>query len=72
MRLFKKNKQSLIGEGALTKLSAVIDQKQKRLAEYLGRQTAYWNRSAKITALAIFCLLFGGACMLLLIHAIIH
>jgi hypothetical protein len=72
MRFFKKKKRTLIGEGALTKLSVAIDQKQKRLAEYLGKQTAYWNRSAKITALAIFCLLFGGACMLLLIHAIIH
>lgn len=72
MRFFRKNKRSLIDQRALSQLGTAIDQRQKQLAGYLGRRTQYWNRSAKITALAIFCLLFGGACLLLLIHAIHH
>lgn len=72
MRFFSKNKRSLIDQTALSKLGTAFDQRQKRLADYLSRRTRYWNSSAKIIALAIFCLLFGGACMLLLIHAIIH
>lgn len=72
MRFFRKNKSSMINQNALNKLAIAIDQRQKKLSDYLGRRTQYWNRSAKITALAIFCILFGGTCLLLVLHAIIH
>ncbi|WPV02154.1 hypothetical protein SNE26_10240 [Mucilaginibacter sp. cycad4] len=72
MKLFRKNKRSLIDQGALSKLGITLDQRQKKLADYLGRRTQYWNRNAKITALAIFSLLFGGAFLLLILHAVLH
>lgn len=72
MKLFRKNKRTLIDQNALSKLGIALDLRQKKLANYLGRRTQYWNRSAKITALAIFCLLFGGACLVLILHAVIH
>jgi len=41
----------------------------KRLAVWLNRRTAYWNRSSKVIALAIFCLLFGGFSLWMLLKA---
>ncbi|MBB6108677.1 hypothetical protein SAMN05421821_10288 [Mucilaginibacter lappiensis] len=73
MRLFKRRKTGSIADNhALVKASMFIAEKQRKAAEYLGRKTQYWNRNSKIIALVIFCLLFGGAYLLLLINAIIH
>lgn len=73
MKLFKKSKA---GSGVTGRFSAQVQQlaeeKQRKAATYLSRKTQYWNRSSKIMALALFCLLFGGCCLLLLIKAIIH
>jgi hypothetical protein len=70
MKLKKKNKRSLINRISLNGLSKAVYQRQMKFADYLGRQTQHWNRNAKITALAIFSLLFGGACIILLIKAL--
>jgi len=73
MNLFKRKTNRAITENAFgIGVSRALERKQKRLARYLGRKTQYWNRSSKIIALALFCLLFGGCCLLLLIKAIIH
>lgn len=72
MKLFRKNQRSVTEQNTLTRMSGAIAQRQRKLADYLDRKTQYWNESAKITALVIFCLLFGGTCLLLIIHAINH
>lgn len=73
MRLFKKRKtSSATDDQAWMKAGLLIAEKQRKAADYLSRKTQYWNRNSKIIALIIFCLLFGGACLLLLIKAIIH
>ena len=73
MRLFKKRKQPTIaGNGAWVRAGLIITENQRKAADYLGRKTQYWNRNSKIIALVIFCLLFGGTCLMLLIKAIIH
>jgi hypothetical protein len=51
-------------------VAAAIVRRQTQVANYLNRKTAYWNRSAKITALVLFCLAFGGISLYLLIKAI--
>jgi hypothetical protein len=50
-------------------VNAGIDKRIQRLAAYLNRRTQYWNRSSKVIALFIFCLVFGSACLLLLMQA---
>ncbi|MBS1501078.1 MAG: hypothetical protein JST32_03380 [Bacteroidetes bacterium] len=73
MRLFKR-KQPNSREPAvwLVRCRFLLDQRQRQVAAYLGRKTAYWNRSSWIIALALFILLFGGLCLLLCIKAFIH
>ena len=73
MRLFRKRKRRRISDNQLlAKANTIIANKQRKTADYLGRKTQYWNRSSKIIALVTFCVLFGGACLLLVIKAIIH
>ncbi len=72
MRLLGKNRKSLINENFFAKTTAGLDRQQKRIAGYLGRKTQHWNRNAKITALIVFCLIFGGIYLLLLICGIVH
>lgn len=47
-----------------------LEQKQRRLADWLSRRTQHWNRSSWLVALFLFCLLFGSGCLLLVINAI--
>ena len=42
-----------------------------RLAGTLNRKTEYWNRSSKLIALLVFCLLFGGMSLYLFLKAIL-
>lgn len=73
MSLFRKRKTGSRVESAFSiQLRQSVEQKQRVAAAYLARKTQYWNRSSKIIALALFCLLFGGGCLLLLLKAIIH
>jgi hypothetical protein len=72
MRFFKR-KQSVTADNPLvTRLAGGIHKRQIQLSGYLNRKTQYWNRASKLTALLLFCLLFGGCCLLLLLKAIIH
>jgi hypothetical protein len=73
MKLFGKRKTSNQAESRFgIQVRLAIEQKQRKAAAYLSRKTQYWNRNSKIVALALFCLLFGGCCLLLLLKAIIH
>jgi hypothetical protein len=74
MRLFRRKKLgAATAENALlVRISGWVGGYQRRLADYLGRKTQYWDRRSKLIALALFCLLFGGICLLLFIKAIIH
>jgi hypothetical protein len=40
-----------------------------QLADYLNRKTQHWNKSSKLIALFLFCLLFGSICLYLIIKA---
>jgi hypothetical protein len=73
MSLLKKRKTTDRIESRLgVQVRQSIEQNQRKAAAYLSRKTQYWNRSSKIMALALFCLLFGGCCLLLLLKGIIH
>jgi hypothetical protein len=43
---------------------------QNKIAGYLNRKTAYWNTASKLIALSLFCLLFGGTCLYLIIKSL--
>lgn len=73
MKLFTKRKTgNRITNRVSLQFQRFAEQNQRNAANYLSRKTQYWNRSSKIIALVLFCLLFGGGCLLLLIKAIIH
>jgi len=75
MRLFKRKKASAAKhrENALaTQVAGYIHRRQTQVSGYLNRKTQYWNHASKLTALFLFCLLFGGFCLFTLIKAIIH
>ncbi|XHR95559.1 hypothetical protein ACFJIV_02305 [Mucilaginibacter sp. UC70_90] len=74
MRLFKR-KQGVTAHREsplLIRIAGTIQKRQLQVSAYLNRKTQYWNRASKLTALFLFCLLFGGCCLLLLLKAIIH
>ena len=74
MSLFKikRNKSARrVERPFVAQLRAALDRRQRKLADYLGRETAYWDRKSKIIALALFCLVFGGLSLLLLLKAIL-
>jgi hypothetical protein len=52
------------------KVAAAIVHRQTRIADFLNRKTAYWDRASKIIALLVFSLVFGGISCWLLIKAI--
>jgi hypothetical protein len=52
------------------RVAAAIVRRQTQVADYLNRKTQYWNRSSKLIALAVFCLVFGGISLYLLLKAI--
>ncbi|WP_258135736.1 hypothetical protein [Mucilaginibacter phenanthrenivorans] len=52
------------------RVAAAIVRRQTRVANYLNRKTQYWNRTSKLVALALFCLVFGGISLYLLLKAI--
>jgi hypothetical protein len=74
MRFFRKKKGVAAHRNSplLIRISDTIHHRQLQVSGYLNRKTQYWNRASKLTALFLFCLLFGGCCLLLLIKAIIH
>lgn len=54
------------------RIADTVHRRQLQVSGYLNRKTQYWNRASKLTTLFLFCLVFGGCCLLLLIKAIIH
>jgi len=72
MKQFGKHKRGGLDQSIIARACSAIDHHQRKFAGYLDLKTQYWNRSAKITALAIFCLVFGGIFLLLLFRAITH
>jgi hypothetical protein len=74
MRLFRKKKGTItrMDSPLLIRITDAIHRRQLQVAGYLNRKTQYWNRTSKLTALLVFCLLFGGCCLLLVLKAIIH
>jgi len=51
------------------RMAAGILRRQARVADELNRRTQYWNRSSKLIALFLFCLVFGGISLYLLLMA---
>ena len=73
MGLFRKRKQKALTERQeklAGQVAAAIIRRQTQAAGYLNRKTQYWNKSSKIIALLLFCLLFGGISLYLLLKAI--
>lgn len=72
----KKNRKSW-GEGfggnrtdALAeRVAGRIVRVQRRVAGWLDRKTQHWNKTSRLIALFLFCLLFGGFSLWLLISA---
>jgi len=72
MKLFKRKNLSAGFDGnhaIATRIAGRIIRRQSQLATYLNRITQYWSKASKLTALFLFCLLFGGACLYLIIKA---
>jgi hypothetical protein len=74
MRLFRKKKGVAAHRESplMIRIAGIIHHRQLLVSGYLNSKTQYWNRASKLTALLLFCLLFGGSCLLLLLKAIIH
>lgn len=74
MKIFRKKKGVLTYRESplLIRITGAIHRWQLQVSGYLNRKTQYWNRASKLTALFVFCLLFGSCCLLLLLKAIIH
>jgi len=73
MGLFRKRKQKALTERQerlAGQVAAAIVYRQTQVAAYLNRKTAYWDRRSKVIALALFCLVFGGISLYLLLKAI--
>ena len=73
MRAFWKERakveKDLLVERLANRLAMAIVRRQLKIAGWLERKTQYWNRSSKLIALVVFCLLFGGFCLWLLVGA---
>jgi hypothetical protein len=50
-------------------IAKAIINRQSTIAGYLDRKTQYWNGTSKLIALILFCLLFGGFSLYMLISA---
>lgn len=73
MRLFRnKGVAAQRDSPLLIRIANTIQKRQLQVSGFLNRKTQYWNCASKLTALLLFCLLFGGCCLLLLLKAIIH
>ncbi|HMR85385.1 MAG TPA: hypothetical protein PKE30_19710, partial [Niabella sp.] len=61
-KLFRRRRDKpSVMYGVFQKLGQAVERGQRRAADYLNRKTARWQHRQMITALIIFCLLFGGS-----------
>ncbi|HZY35964.1 MAG TPA: hypothetical protein VFE53_04905 [Mucilaginibacter sp.] len=58
------------GDALASHIANAIIRRQRQAAAYLERKTQYWNKTSKLVALLIFCLVFGGCSLWLLIKSI--
>jgi hypothetical protein len=75
MKLFSKRKRVMAARRdnpLFIRIADTVHRQQLQVSGYLNRKTQYWNRASKLTALFVFCVLFGGCCLLLLLKAIIN
>jgi hypothetical protein len=54
------------GDKLAGRIALAIIKRQRKLADWLERKTQYWNKASKLIALYLFCLLFGGLSLWLL------
>lgn len=52
-----------------TKMASAILSRQTKIADYLNRKTAYWNKTSKVLLLVVFCAAFGGLSIYLLLKS---
>jgi hypothetical protein len=78
MRFWKRRKtRKSLGAGFAGRRSDALAERvagrivrvQRQVAAWLERKTQYWNKASKLIALYLFCLLFGGFSLWLLIKA---
>lgn len=68
-----KNKELTARQEALAgKVASALIRRQTQVAGYLNRKTQYWNRASKLIALALFCLIFGGLSLYLLLSNLFY
>jgi hypothetical protein len=74
MKLFKNKRKNWLQSGQnnflVGKLQSAVISRQTKIAAWLNRKTQHWNRASKLIALLLFCCLFGGCSLYLLIRAI--
>jgi hypothetical protein len=70
MRLFSKQKQRARQSRIAGQIELTISRRQQQIADHLNRKTQHWNRASKLILFLLICLVFGGASLWLLIHAI--
>lgn len=73
MKLFKRRQRPISPRAAelAERWTGTILLHQRMLADWLGRKTAYWDKASKIIALCLFCLLFGGISLWLILKTIL-
>ncbi|HEY8929586.1 MAG TPA: hypothetical protein VIM55_10375 [Mucilaginibacter sp.] len=54
------------------RIALAIIRRQARIADYLNRKTAYWDKRSKLIALALFSLAFGGLSLYILLTSLFH
>ncbi len=70
---WKRNRQRVLTdrqERLAERVASAIIRRQSQVAGYLNHRTQYWNKSSKVIALILFCLVCGGFSLYLLLMAI--
>lgn len=69
MRFFKKRNRQTLGGSLSQRLETYVDQRQRRLANYLNVKTRHASSNALLYGLIIFCTVFGSYLLYLLVGA---
>jgi hypothetical protein len=69
MKIFRRKERSLSPRAAevAERWAGAILSRQRRIADWLDRKTAYWDKRSKLIALLLFCLVFGGMSLWLIL-----
>ncbi len=73
MKLFRRKQRPISPRAAemAERWAAAILSRQRRIADWLYRKTAYWDKRSKLIALFLFCLVFGSLSLWLFMQAFI-